>query len=197
MAGLRFKDIESKPFVVLDMTSLMPEEFRALVEPFEAAFQAHMSKWRLDGSPRTARSYTTYKNCPLPTPEDRLLFVLAYLKNNPLQTMHGCTFGMPQCKTNVWIHVLLPVLQRALENLEMAPTRSIAELARRLNVTIEQAGEAAEASDQGALPEPQQGAGSEDVPPLFVTMAPSEASRAPRTRMIRSSITAARKRNTP
>src|SRR5512135_1371550 len=93
MRGLRFKDIESKPYVVLDMTSLVVVEFRALVEPFEEEFQAHMAKWRLDGLPRTKRSYSTYTNCPLPTPEDRLLFVLSYLKNNPLQTLHGRTFG--------------------------------------------------------------------------------------------------------
>jgi hypothetical protein len=39
-----------------------------------------MADWRLDGRPRTARRYTTYTNCPLPTPEDRLLFILVYLK---------------------------------------------------------------------------------------------------------------------
>ena len=84
MSGLRFVDIESKPVEVLDLTSLVVGEFRALVEPFEEMFQVHVAQWRLDGKPRTARSYTTYSNCPLPTPEDRLLFVLIYLKNNPL-----------------------------------------------------------------------------------------------------------------
>jgi hypothetical protein len=53
--------------------------------PFEAVFQAHMAHWRLDWQPHTARRYTTHKNCPLPTPEDRLLFILVYLKTSPLQ----------------------------------------------------------------------------------------------------------------
>ena len=39
-----------------------------------------MARWRLDGKPRTARRYTTYTNCPLPTREDRRLFIMAYLK---------------------------------------------------------------------------------------------------------------------
>jgi len=202
MSGLRFAEIESKPYTVLDMTSLVVEEFRVLVEPFEEQFRAHMAKWRLDGLPRTKRSYTTYKNCPLPTPEDRLLFVMTYIKNNPLQTMHGCTFGMPQCKTNVWLHVLMPVLQITLSDLGHTPSRSVADLAKRLGVSVEHAEqvleqpvqqtdpqqEAPESSGQGAPPEGG---------PLFVMMAPSEASRAPKTRMIRSSITAARKRSTP
>ena len=72
MPPLRFADLESKPTDVLDMTSLTVDEFRALVPAFEAALQRHMAEWRLDGKPRTARRYTTYKNCPLPTPEDRL-----------------------------------------------------------------------------------------------------------------------------
>jgi hypothetical protein len=39
-----------------------------------------MAAWQMDGKPRTARRFTVYKNCPLPTPEDRLFFVLTYLK---------------------------------------------------------------------------------------------------------------------
>ena len=55
------------------MTSLTLDEFQQLVPPLEAAFQAHLAAWRLDGKPRTARQFRVYKNCPLPTPEDRLL----------------------------------------------------------------------------------------------------------------------------
>ncbi len=72
MPGLRYADLVRKPMDVLDMTSLTSGEFKILAPPFEAAFQAHMAEWRLDGKPRTARRFTTYKNCPLPTPEDRL-----------------------------------------------------------------------------------------------------------------------------
>lgn len=205
MSGLRFIDIESKSFEVLDLTSLVVEEFRALVEFFEEMFQAHVAQWRLDGKPRTSRSYTTYSNCPLPTPEDRLLFVLVYLKNNPLQTMHGRLFGMPQCKANVWLHILLPVLQRTLADLGLAPSRSLTDLARKLNVTIEQASQILDSSSQQpapALPQEaqessQQTTPPEGSPPLFVMMVPSEASRDPKTRVIRSSITAARKRSIP
>jgi hypothetical protein len=70
MAGLRFTDMQSRPTEFLDLTSITLEEFQQLVPPFEAAFQAHMATWRLDGKPRTARQFTVYKNCPLPTPED-------------------------------------------------------------------------------------------------------------------------------
>jgi hypothetical protein len=89
MGTLRFADLQTRPTEVLDLTSLTLNEFGQLVPPFEATFQAHMAHWRLDGQPRTARRYTTYTNCPLPTPEDRLLFILVYLKTYPLQVVQG------------------------------------------------------------------------------------------------------------
>ena len=76
MASVRFTDVQSRPTEFLDLTSLTLDEFQRLVPPIEAAFQAHMREWRLDGKPRTARRFSVYQNCPLPTPEDRLLFIL-------------------------------------------------------------------------------------------------------------------------
>jgi hypothetical protein len=119
----------------LDFTSLTLDEFQQLVPPFEAAFQARMATWRMDGQPRTARRFTVYKNCPLPTPEDRLLFILTYLKTYALQVVHGRLFGMVQGKANQWIHVLLPVLLAALRALGDAPARSLTALAQRLGVS--------------------------------------------------------------
>ena len=134
MGSLRFTDIQTRPTEVLDLTSLTLDEFQRLVPPFEAAFEAHMAEWRLDGRPRTARRYTTYTNCPLPTPEDRLLFILVYLKTYPLQVVQGRLFGMGQSKAHQWIHVLLVVLRATLRTLGDAPTRSVQALAKRLGV---------------------------------------------------------------
>jgi hypothetical protein len=80
MACLRFTDLQSRPTEFLDLTSLTLDEFPQLVPPFEAAFHAHLATWRLDGRPRTTRRFTMDKNYPLPTPEDRLFFILTYLK---------------------------------------------------------------------------------------------------------------------
>jgi hypothetical protein len=87
MARLRFADVQSSPTEFLDFTSLTLDEFQQLIPPFEAAFQAHMAAWRLDGQPRTARQFAVYANCPLPTPEDRLLFILTYIKTYSLQVV--------------------------------------------------------------------------------------------------------------
>src|ERR671925_89665 len=123
MAGVRFTDLQSRPLEFLDFTSVTLDEFQQLVPPFETAFQTRMAAWRMDGKPRTARRFSVYKNCPLPTPEDRLLFILVYLKTYALQVVHGRLFGMVQGKANQWIHVLLPALLAALRALGDAPAR--------------------------------------------------------------------------
>jgi hypothetical protein len=111
---------------------LTVEEFKQLLPIFEEKFQEHMKKRRLDGKPRVGRKYQTYANCPLPLPEDRLLFILVYLKTNNLQVIQGELFGMPQNKTNQWIHTLLPVLLTTMRSLGDAPARSLEELAQRV-----------------------------------------------------------------
>jgi Helix-turn-helix of DDE superfamily endonuclease len=194
MAGLRFADVQSRPTEFLDLTSLTLEEFQLLLPPFEAAFQAHMATWRFDGTPRTARRFTVYKNCPLPTPEDRLFFLLTYLKTYALQVVHGRLFGLPQYKANQWIHVLLPVLLTALRTLGDAPTRSLAALAQRLGVTVREAA--------AVLPPLEEVGAPADAPtrapaaPLLPTTARNGASSAPKTRLNRKTVIAARKKTT-
>jgi Helix-turn-helix of DDE superfamily endonuclease len=184
MGTLQFTDLQTRPTEVLDLTSLTLDEFRQLVPPFEAAFQAHMAHWRLDGKPRSARRYTTYTNCPLPTPEDRLLFILVYLKTYPLQVVQGRLFGMGQSKAHQWIHVLLVVLRATLRTLGDAPSRTVAELAQRLGVVEVEA---------AAMVEPTAAAVPTPAAPLLATMGLNGASRAPRIRLSKSAVIAVRK----
>jgi hypothetical protein len=195
MAGLRYADIASRPTELLDFTSLTREEFHLLLPPFEAAFQAHMAAWRFDGTPRTARRFTIYKNCPLPTPEDRLFFLLTYLKTYALQVVQGRLFGIPQCKANQWIHVLLPLLLTALRTLGDAPTRSLAALAQRLGVTVREAAVVVTPlEEEGTLAVfPTRATAS----PLLPMTGPSGASPAPKTLLNRKTVIAARKKTTP
>jgi hypothetical protein len=195
MGSLRFADLQTRHTEVLDLTSLTIAEFRRLVLPFESAFQAHMAAWRLDGRPRTARRYTCYQNCPLPTPEDRLLFILVYLKTYPLQVVQGRLFGMGQSKAHQWIHVLLVVLQATLRALRDAPTRSVRELAARIEVA--EADATALVVPMESPPTPTAPPGPVHTPapaaPLLGTTGPSGASSAPRTRLNRRAVIAARK----
>jgi hypothetical protein len=174
------------------------EEFQQVVPPCEAAFQAQMAEWRLDGKPRTARRYTTDLNGPLPTPEDRLLCILVYLKTYPLQVVQGRLFGMGQSQAPQWRHGLLVVLRATRRTLGDAPTRSVQALAQRLGV--------AEA-DVAAMSVPMEGPPTTSAPPaaapapaapspLWATMGPHGASSAPRIRLSKRAVIAVRKDTT-
>jgi DDE superfamily endonuclease len=199
MGHLRFTDLQTRPLEVLDLTSLTLDEFRRLVPAFEAAFQAHMAQWRFDGQPRTARRYTTYQNCPLPTPEDRLLFILTYLKTYPLQVVQGRLFGIDQSKANQWIHVLLVVLQATLRTLGDAPSRSLQALAQRIGVTeAEAAALVVPPEEPSPLVEPPAAAPTPATcSPLSATMARNDVSSAPRIRLSRRAVIVARKNAIP
>jgi hypothetical protein len=193
MAGLRFTDVQSRPTEFLDLTSLTLDEFQLLVSPFETAFHARMAAWRLDGKPRSARQFSIYKNCPLPTPEDRLLFILTYLKTYALQVMHGRLFGMSQSKANQWIHVLLPVLLAALRALGDAPARSLSALAQRLGISEADAATVVVPPEEESTPVAPIPAVA-PASPLLPMTGPNGASSAPKTLLNRPRVIAARKK---
>ena len=196
MAGVRFAALQSRPMEFLDFTSVTLDEFQQLVPPFETAFQARMAAWRMDGKPRTARRFTVYKNCPLPTPEDRLFFVLTSLKTSTLQVVQGRLFGMVQGKANQWIHVLLPALLAALRTLGAAPTRSLAALAQRLGVSEADAAMVVTPLAEEAVTQGRAHPAAVPVSPLLPMMARNGALSAPKTLLNRRTVRVARKRTT-
>src|SRR5712692_3871341 len=195
MANLRFTDVQTRPTEFLDFTSLTLDEFQQLIPPFEAAFQAPMATWRLDGKPRTARQFAVDKNCPLPTPEDQLFFLLTSLKTYALQVVQGRLFGMGQSKAHQWIHVLLPALLAALRTLGDAPARSLTALAQRLGVS--------EADVATVVAPLEESAPLATVPaavpasPLLPMTGRNGASSAPKTLLNRPRVIAGRKKTTP
>jgi Helix-turn-helix of DDE superfamily endonuclease len=149
----------------------------------------------MDGKPRTARRFTVYKNCPLPTPEDRLLFILVYLKTYALQVVHGRLCGMVQGKANQWIHILLPALLAALRTLGDAPARSLAALAQRLGVSEADAATVIDALAEEPAPVVAVPA-TAPASPLLPMTGRNDASSAPKTLLNRRTVIAGRKRIT-
>src|SRR5215207_1557591 len=174
-AMLRYASERDKANQILNLTSLTVEQFEQLVEPFEQAFVRHMQEWTMEGKPRTARAYTPYTNSPLPSPEDRLLFLLCYLKVAALQVAHAALFGMTQPNVNKWLHLLLLVLHQTLRELGDAPARHLLALRERL------AQLQAEEQEQDA------------AAPLFITMAPSDRLSVRTTMLSRRRTIAVRK----
>jgi Helix-turn-helix of DDE superfamily endonuclease/DDE superfamily endonuclease len=120
---------QAGPF--LAMTGLTLAEFRGLLPAFEAAYErAYPADRTADGRARQ-RWPGAGRHSALARAEDKLLFVLVYLKTYPLQVVLGQLFGLSTSQANYWLHHLLPVLRAALGKLGVAPERDGARLARR------------------------------------------------------------------
>jgi hypothetical protein len=123
-----YEDVTQRAGSLQAMTGLTQQAFEALLPHFEHALAAYLQDRTIDGHPRTSRRYSPYDNCPLPTIADKLLFILTYLKQNPIQEVQGQLFGMSQSNTNKWIHLLHTVLNQALAHQEILPARTADEL---------------------------------------------------------------------
>jgi hypothetical protein len=128
---LKYQELSSYPRKFLAMTGYTVKEFEALLPHFRAEFEKHVAVYRLDGKKRTKRRYSEYKNSPLPTVADKLLFILIYLKQNSLQEAHATLFRIHQPDANKWIHLLHSLLNRALAALGELPAREAAELEQK------------------------------------------------------------------
>ncbi len=122
---LRYCEIATDERRVLSLTSLTPKEFTDLVPLFTTSFYEHLDEQTIEGYERVGRRYVPYRNSTLPTMEDKLLFILVYLKQAPTQEVQGSLFGMRQSKANMWIHLLHPVLNHALAQTGAIPRRDI------------------------------------------------------------------------
>src|SRR5438128_6039628 len=107
----------------LALTGLTLSEFQRLLTAFPRAYQRlYPANQTAEGQPRQRSSGGGCKGL-LPRPEDKLLFILVYLKTYPLQVVMGDLFDLSQPQVNYWIHRLLPVLQEALDDLGVCPER--------------------------------------------------------------------------
>ena len=126
---LTYTSLKDRPRDFLAATGLTHEEFARLLPAFATAYGALYSPDKtLEGKVRQRQVGGGAKGV-LPQMADKLLFILVYQKTNPLQTMHGLQFGLSQPQAHYWIHHVLPVLQRALADLDMAPERDASQVA--------------------------------------------------------------------
>jgi hypothetical protein len=184
---------------VRDLTSLTLEEFRRVVPPCEAAFQAHLAPWRCDGRPRTARRSTTSTHGPLPPPEDRRVLLLTSLPTSPLQVVQGRLCGMDQSQANQGRHVRLVGRQASLRALGDAPSRALPELAQRIGVTEAEAATLVVPTQESSPPAqlPAAAPSPAVAAPLVAMTGRHGASRAPTTRVSRRAVIGARKQARP
>jgi len=135
---LSYNELSRNPVKFLALTGYTVEEFLALLPHFRAQFETTMKAKTLDDKPRLKRSYTDYRNSPLLTIENKLLFILAYLKQGTIQEVHASLFGMHQPDANKWIHLLHPILNQTLSELDELPMRKAEDLKLQAGANLEE-----------------------------------------------------------
>jgi Helix-turn-helix of DDE superfamily endonuclease len=101
---------------------------------FKDQLDAYDAEFTILGEPRK-RSASIRKNSNFENSQDKLCFVLMYLKNNSLQETLASSWGMLQPRANVWIHLLLKILLQTLKELNFVPASNSEELAVLLKKT--------------------------------------------------------------
>ncbi len=121
---LTYTELQSNRRKLLALTGLTLPEFQRLLPAFTRSYEELFSTERtLAGRPRQRFPGGGRKGV-LHRPEQKLLFILVYLKAYPLQVLLGELFELSQQGANFWIHRLLPVLRRALDALGVLPERN-------------------------------------------------------------------------
>ena len=92
------------------------EDFGQLLPYFFEHHDRYLSRYQINGKRRKGtRSFVLYANSPLPSVEERLAFMLSYLKLNPLQEQHADLFDMQQKQCYEFVHGLKTILDQALD----------------------------------------------------------------------------------
>jgi len=120
---LAYKLLKEERRKFLALTGLTLKEFKALLPSFIEAYRRKYAGHKTLAGQRRKRQVGGGRRGRLETAEQKLLFILVYLKAYPLQVVLGELFGMNQSAANQWIHRLLPVLRDALTAIGVRPER--------------------------------------------------------------------------
>ena len=120
---LTYTDLQKDRRKFLSLTGLTLREFQQLLPAVEQAYERlYREDQTLAGQPRQRFPGGGRKGV-LDAPDQKLLFLLVYLKTYPLQTLLGQLFELSQPRVNYWLHRLLPILHEALDELGILPQR--------------------------------------------------------------------------
>lgn len=115
------------------LTGLDMAAFCALAEPFSVGCQQEADARFTDQRPRKRKAGGGRKGV-LASPQQKLLFILYYLKTYPTFDVLAATFGLPRSKACEHAHRLAKALERTLRAQGVLPARAIESLAQMQQV---------------------------------------------------------------
>jgi hypothetical protein len=118
-----YHKVQEHPKLLLAMTGLRCAEFHPLLPHFQYAWDQYVTQYYVDRDNRQRQYGAGRSESTLVSLEDKLLFILYYVKGYPLQEILAFAFGMVQSTAHEWIQILSEVLTKALDHGEYLPER--------------------------------------------------------------------------
>jgi DDE superfamily endonuclease len=118
-----YHKVKEHPKLLLAMTGLSYAECHQLLPHFQYAWDPYVTQHYVDRDDRQRQYGAGRSESTLVSLEDKLLFILYYVKVYPLQEMLAFAFGMGQSTANEWIQLLSEVWKKALDHGEYLPER--------------------------------------------------------------------------
>jgi len=122
---LNYDSVKEKPDTLRAMTTLDRNEFEYLCSFFSKVWDESTQQFQKDESKGGRKPI-------LKNHEDRLFFILFYLKTYPLQEVLAHLFGMSQGKAHFLIYQLSTILRETLKQMDPLPARIPEEMIRKL-----------------------------------------------------------------
>ena len=123
LAAMDYHQQKQHPTNFLALTSLTVVEFDYLFAHFAPLWERYYKHHTLEGKKRILPAFAEHGNALLKGSEQKLFFLLVYIKNNLSQTFQASSFGVSQAKVSKIYRILLAVLDQTLSNLKLAPCR--------------------------------------------------------------------------
>jgi predicted DNA-binding protein YlxM (UPF0122 family) len=120
---LQYEEVRRDKGKFLALTSLTDKEFKDLLPYFAQAYAEVYEGNKTFSGKKRKRAVGGGRKSVVEEIEQKLLFILVYQKDYPLQVIMAELFGLSQSSVNGWIHRLLPVLGQALDKMDLMPER--------------------------------------------------------------------------
>ncbi len=129
---MNYTDCKTNERTFNSLTSLHVAEFEYLHQYFSPLCEKYYQWHTIDGKKRKHPRLRPNAKERLPRSEDKLFFLLIYLKNAPTQSFHGASFGVSQTQVSNLVKVLNQLLSDTLKAMKLSPCSSNEQLQTRL-----------------------------------------------------------------
>ncbi|MBT7041143.1 MAG: transposase family protein [Bacteroidetes bacterium] len=124
---MNYDKLRARPKEFRLVCGLNIDEFDSLLITFDQEWDNYFQHYKLNGDPRINSPYI-HKNNKVKGVNEKLFFILFYIRQNPTQSVMAAIFEMEKYQANQWIHLLLKILNGSLSQRKVLPEREPAKI---------------------------------------------------------------------